>query len=169
MNVREKIALGTIFSLGGIIIIFAIIRVCVLNQSRQHPELTWLALWSAIESSVGELRFEACPITTLSEDRHTDIVDKSLVAVIVSCLASFKTLFARSGQSEYMYGSGRNSGRRKKGLQLGEQGHHLVTVRGGPIRRHDSLVDQLSLEDDDVQKKHEVRVQTDVEVSHAIE
>jgi hypothetical protein len=54
MNLREKLALAGVFSLGGIIVIFAIVRVCMLNASRRHPELTWLALWTAIESSIGE-------------------------------------------------------------------------------------------------------------------
>ncbi|KFY47092.1 hypothetical protein V494_00181 [Pseudogymnoascus sp. VKM F-4513 (FW-928)] len=48
----EKIAIGSIVGLGLIIIVFAVVRVIVTNTTRTHPELVWLALWSAIESTI---------------------------------------------------------------------------------------------------------------------
>ncbi|KFY94594.1 hypothetical protein V500_03147, partial [Pseudogymnoascus sp. VKM F-4518 (FW-2643)] len=48
----EKIAIGSVAGLGVAIITFAIIRVIVTNTTHTHPELVWLALWSAIESSI---------------------------------------------------------------------------------------------------------------------
>lgn len=53
-------------SLGVFIIAVAIARVVVTDTQGLHPEISWLALWSVVESSV---------------------------AVLVCCLASFKTMF----------------------------------------------------------------------------
>ena len=90
----EKVALAGIFSLGGVIMLFAIIRIAVTNQHNSHPETCWLNLWSQIEASV---------------------------AVIISSLAPFKALFARSKTTSYHFsgsdshgGPGR-SNRRSKG------------------------------------------------------
>ncbi|KAI9780212.1 MAG: hypothetical protein M1816_003136 [Peltula sp. TS41687] len=73
MKRKEKAALGFLFSLGGVIVVFAIVRVVRTNSTTRHPEPIWLALWSASESSV---------------------------AVIVSCMASFKTFFSKSTGSK---------------------------------------------------------------------
>ncbi|MCJ1460585.1 hypothetical protein MMC28_010967 [Mycoblastus sanguinarius] len=65
-NVKQKAALAGIFSLGAIIVIIAIVRVVEIKATIQHVDPVWLALWSAIEASV---------------------------AVIVSCLPSFRVFF----------------------------------------------------------------------------
>ncbi|MCJ1273487.1 hypothetical protein MMC21_001279 [Puttea exsequens] len=70
----QKLALGGIFSLGIIVILFAIIRIVVTNQHDSHPEVSWLNLWSQIEASV---------------------------AVIISSLAPFKALFTHRRKSSY--------------------------------------------------------------------
>jgi hypothetical protein len=49
---KEKIAIGSIVGLGVVIIVFAIIRIIVTNTTHTHPEPVWLALWSAVETSV---------------------------------------------------------------------------------------------------------------------
>ena len=54
INSRQKLALGGIFSLGIIIIIFAIVRVVEISATFNHVNPLWLALWSMIEASVGE-------------------------------------------------------------------------------------------------------------------
>ena len=54
INSRQKLALGAIFSLGIIIIIFAIVRVVEISATFSHVNPLWLALWSMIEASVGE-------------------------------------------------------------------------------------------------------------------
>lgn len=64
---KEKAALGAIFSVGLIKIVFAVVRVVRIGVSATHVNPIWLALWSMIEASV---------------------------AVVVACLPSFKVLFA---------------------------------------------------------------------------
>jgi hypothetical protein len=49
---KEKLAIGSVVSLGVFIIVFAIIRVVVTNAPNISPEPIWLEMWSAIESSV---------------------------------------------------------------------------------------------------------------------
>lgn len=52
----RKIQIGTLFALATLVIIASIIRVVQVNAttaaSNKTPSLTWLALWSIIESSV---------------------------------------------------------------------------------------------------------------------
>ncbi|KAL6721081.1 hypothetical protein ACLMJK_000181 [Lecanora helva] len=72
----QKLALAAIFSLGVVIMLFAIIRIVVTNQHNSHPETSWLNLWSQIEASV---------------------------AVIISCLAPFKSLFTQRKLKSYEY------------------------------------------------------------------
>ncbi|KAL9007698.1 MAG: hypothetical protein Q9173_007090, partial [Seirophora scorigena] len=68
INRREKVALGAIFSVSFIKILFAVVRVVKIgNVSAAHVNPIWLALWSMIEASV---------------------------AVVVVCLPSFRVLFA---------------------------------------------------------------------------
>ncbi|KAL8644792.1 MAG: hypothetical protein Q9210_007070 [Variospora velana] len=68
INRREKVALGAMFSVGFIKILFAVVRVVKIGgMSATHVNPIWLALWSMIEASV---------------------------AVVVACLPSFRVLFA---------------------------------------------------------------------------
>ncbi|TKA42877.1 hypothetical protein B0A54_07093 [Friedmanniomyces endolithicus] len=78
ISAPQKVALIGVLSLGLIIIGFAVARIVVTDAQGTHPEISWLALWSAIESSV---------------------------AVLVCCLASFKALFTgkRHGLSREPY------------------------------------------------------------------
>ncbi|MCJ1414658.1 hypothetical protein MMC32_000985 [Xylographa parallela] len=74
VNLQQKIALAAIFSLGFIIIAFAVVRVVETGATFKHVNPMWLALWSMIEASV---------------------------AVIVSCLPSFRALFSSRSASNY--------------------------------------------------------------------
>ncbi|KAK3648357.1 hypothetical protein LTR56_007474 [Elasticomyces elasticus] len=76
ISALQKIALICVLGLGVIIVGFAVARIIVTDAQGVHPEISWLALWSSIESSV---------------------------AVIVCCLASFKALFTaqRQGSSRH--------------------------------------------------------------------
>jgi hypothetical protein len=76
LNLRTKLAVASVFLLGGIIMIFAIIRIIVTNKTSSHPEISWLNLWSAIECSI---------------------------AVIVCCMMVFKQLLTRR-KAEYSDG-----------------------------------------------------------------
>ena len=55
INRKEKLAIASIFSLSAIVVIVAIIRVIQTSATTQHVDPVWLALWSMIEASVGEL------------------------------------------------------------------------------------------------------------------
>ena len=52
LSIRKKFALGGIFSITVIIMIFAIVRVVVVSSRSQQPDQTWLYMWSFIEQGV---------------------------------------------------------------------------------------------------------------------
>jgi hypothetical protein len=88
---KQKFGLFVVPSLSVFIIGVAAARVIVTDTQGVHPEISWLALWSAVESSV---------------------------AVIVCCLVSFKALFkgqhASAGSQLYHaqgYGNACSQGR----------------------------------------------------------
>jgi hypothetical protein len=62
---KQKFGLLAVMSLGVFIVGVAIARIIVTDTQGVHPEISWLALWSVVESSV---------------------------AVLVCCLASFKVM-----------------------------------------------------------------------------
>lgn len=115
----RKVGLFAVLSLGLFIIAVAIARVVVTDTQGVHPEITWLALWSAVESSV---------------------------AVIVCCLASFKVLFKAqhansSSQPYYAQGSAvrtRESTRAgvadqsRSGTSQSDSGKPIVLTHMGP-------------------------------------
>ncbi|KAL8643688.1 MAG: hypothetical protein Q9226_008185 [Calogaya cf. arnoldii] len=71
---QRKAALGGIFSLVVITMVFAIIRTALVgSNNRTQPDSSWLYLWSAIEASI---------------------------AIIVACLATFRNLFSRENNSQ---------------------------------------------------------------------
>ncbi|KAL8993148.1 MAG: hypothetical protein Q9169_006569 [Polycauliona sp. 2 TL-2023] len=74
MRWDRKAALGGIFSLVVITMIFAIVRVSLVGgNDRTQPDSSWLYLWSAIEASI---------------------------AIIVACLATFRNLFSRESSRQ---------------------------------------------------------------------
>jgi len=76
-------AIGSIVDLGVVIIVFAIIHIIVTNTTHTYPEPVWLALWSAVETSV---------------------------SVIVISLTFLKVLFNKKNGTSGAYGSrGRNA------------------------------------------------------------
>lgn len=68
MSLGQKLGLVGVLCLGVITMVFSAIRIIVTNTNSVHPEISWLALWSCIESSI---------------------------AVIVACLTSFRILFTQ--------------------------------------------------------------------------
>lgn len=86
ISMRQKVGLFSVLSLGLLVIAFSIARIVVTDTQGIHPEISWLALWSAAESSV---------------------------AVMVCCLASFKTLYTaqRTGSTTRQRSTGGSSGR----------------------------------------------------------
>lgn len=81
ISLRQKLGLYSLLCLGVIIIVFSIVRILVTNTDGLHPEPSWLATWSAVESSV---------------------------AVIVACLSSFKAVLSqRSRQTAGSTSKGR--------------------------------------------------------------
>ena len=93
----DRLALGGIFSLGIVIMLFSIIRIAVTNQHDSHPETSWLNLWSQIEASV---------------------------AVVISALAPFRALFTRGNERKsYQYEEGTSNAlpnRRRSGRSIGQ-------------------------------------------------
>ncbi|MCJ1271129.1 hypothetical protein MMC22_011028 [Lobaria immixta] len=66
MEFRRKLALMFIFSLVIITVVFSILRTSTVASLTRQPDPSWLYMWSAIEATV---------------------------AIVVSCLASFRSLF----------------------------------------------------------------------------
>ena len=99
ISLKNKLALLGIFSLTVIIVIFAIVRVAVEPNMNSSADITWLCLWAHVETGVGMLQIiPAISIhLCLCIIWLTDI--SPLVAVMVSCLASFRQLFVKSEQS----------------------------------------------------------------------
>ena len=64
----KKLALTGIFSLVIITMVFAILRVTLISKLTKQPDTSWSYMWSAIEQNI---------------------------AIIVACLASFRTLFTQ--------------------------------------------------------------------------
>ena len=81
ISLKQKLGLYFALSLGVIIIVFSVVRIVVTNTDGVHPEVSWLALWSVIESSV---------------------------AVIVACLTSFKALLVDRQRAQTNHRSGSN-------------------------------------------------------------
>jgi hypothetical protein len=76
MTWAQRLSLAAILGLGVIITIFSVVRIILTNASGRQPEISWLALWSSIESSV---------------------------AVMVACLASFKVLLTNRRRATEPY------------------------------------------------------------------
>lgn len=79
-----------VLTVGVIIIAFSIARILVTDKHRKHPEITWLALWSSIESSV---------------------------AVIVACMVSFKTLLSEQRRPQSHAKSSDRDGRGRRSCE----------------------------------------------------
>lgn len=67
----QKLALAGVFSLGIVIMLFAIIRIAVTNPRNAHPETSWLNLWSQIEASVAVIISSLAPFKALFTNRQT--------------------------------------------------------------------------------------------------
>lgn len=87
--------------------------------------------------------------------------------MIVSCLASFKTLFSRNGDAGYGHGRYDFPNKRQAPMvALGELGHNSTVVRcGSPEGKRCSD----SMSDEDIFARHGVHVKTDFEVTRCID
>ena len=79
INKKQKFALAVMFSLGCIIILFAVIRVIQIRASTHHVDPVWLALWSMIEASVG---------MSLAMNRQVPFADLSQLSLYHACHCS---------------------------------------------------------------------------------
>ncbi|KAK9771363.1 putative Integral membrane protein [Seiridium cardinale] len=114
MSAAQKLGLVGVLSLGIIVTAFSVIRIIVTNTVARQPEISWLALWSSIESSI---------------------------AVMVACLSSFKVLLTHKKKSSRSphYGSEgysnsrrttRNRRSRVDGKDIQEDTQELQNMRG---------------------------------------
>jgi len=153
LPLRTRVALIAVFAMGFVIPVIAVVRILVLDAtSSKHPELSWLNLWTLIESTV---------------------------AVFVCCLAPFKVLFSRgtrpvrhgyNGPYSYSYGSdGRRwHGRRGKDpdadldtemstMLQGTHGEVRTNVTAVPVtRRSVGRFDRRNKNDDQILVSQEV-------------
>lgn len=92
IRLRQKLALGGIFSVTVVIMVFAIIRVVVVSSFSQTLDQTWLYTWSSVEQAVCTYPFPPRPFS-LSAIKY---ILTSQKAIMVACLASFRALFTKS-------------------------------------------------------------------------
>jgi hypothetical protein len=92
ISASEKKGLAGIFSIGILIIIFAIARAIQIAFTSTTDSVL-LALWGIIESSIGEMKIFSSNLHLLCADPPQ--------AVIVSCLPPFKTLLTRRNKTTY--------------------------------------------------------------------
>lgn len=57
LSVLKKLALGGLFSVTVVIMVFAITRAVVVTSYSHQPDQTWLYLWSGLEHAVCEWSF----------------------------------------------------------------------------------------------------------------
>lgn len=76
LPLSQKLALAAVFSSGVLVMVFAVIRIILTNVSGEHPEVSWLNMWSQIEASI---------------------------AVMISSVASFKALFTNRTKTKSSY------------------------------------------------------------------
>jgi uncharacterized membrane protein len=89
--IRKKIILVSIFSATVAIMISAVVRVALVNSTRQSADIAWLYFWGNVEVGVGNFH----TYTEVQVHRLTHFP-----AIIVSRVASFYQLFvAKHGQT----------------------------------------------------------------------
>lgn len=66
---KPRLALLGVFSLGGIIVIFAIVRVVFTNSEHRQPEISWLNIWSAVEAGIACIVCNLAPFKILFRGR----------------------------------------------------------------------------------------------------
>lgn len=93
INRKQRIAVAGVFSLGGVIVVVAIVRVVEIKATTKHVDPVWLALWSMVEASVGKFMHRIHWIRGLT----------SRTAVVVSCLPSFRILLSARSRSDSAY------------------------------------------------------------------
>lgn len=84
ISMKRKAALGLVFCVTIVTMVFAIVRVSLLSTKSYRQDMTWLYFWSNIESYAGKL---------LSLVRSTIVCANNSKALIVSSLGSFRSLF----------------------------------------------------------------------------
>lgn len=96
LSIRKKLALGGIFSVTVIIMVFAIVRVIVISSYSPQPDQSWLYMWSSVEQAVCKSilsqLLETAPVDDGEPGSHSTIH----TAIMVACLASFPSLFGNS-------------------------------------------------------------------------
>ena len=65
ISLRQKLALGGLFSLTVIIMIFAVVRVALVLHWSYVPDESWLYLWSSVEQAICEFVALACFLSSL--------------------------------------------------------------------------------------------------------
>lgn len=102
-----------IFSLTVIVMVVAIVRVSVVRTAfNVQADQSWLYLWANIEMAVGKSHTSHTVISTNQATRplphpsycitNTRLFSLAHVAIIVSCLASFRQLFMKQDKPRYV-------------------------------------------------------------------
>lgn len=93
---QKKLALMSIFSLTIIVIVFSIVRVTLVSAKNRTADISWLYMWSNIEVAV--CKFFSFVHNSVHR-RSLPLTIDLFIAIVVSCLASFRQLFVKSEQS----------------------------------------------------------------------
>jgi hypothetical protein len=82
---RKKLFLAGLFSFVFVTMIFAILRVTLINSFSRQPDPSWAYMWTSIEQNTGS-HFRVS---------HYGEFPLTLSAIVVACLGSFRTLFVQ--------------------------------------------------------------------------
>lgn len=132
ISTRQKIGLAGVFSLGLIVIIFAIIRAVQVTATARDDTIL-LAFWGVLESTVGMRRVFS--FLLFVPFYRASITDARISAVVVGCLPPFKSLFGTPRNTKNGYGPsyGTGPGSRLRNGSMPLQSH--ATVRAGKDRK----------------------------------
>ena len=95
ISLRQKVALMSIFSVTVIIMIFAIVRVAMVESWSNEPDESWLYLWSSIEQTVCMSIFPVpCKLTVKQEWLTPPSSHHDSLSSFLSCLVRQAGLYA---------------------------------------------------------------------------
>ena len=134
MSIRKKLALIVIFSFVIVTMAIAVVRVAVISALSRQPDTSWSCMWSSVEQCIGKSVVEFAR-TPLVAKIYTDLC---ALAIIVSCLGSFRALFPRQDsrkptpQPSLIHASGNLFLRGNKRVKPSDLSISLTNLTGQP-------------------------------------
>ena len=118
----RKLALAGVFSVGFIIIVFAILRLVKTRPNNTHVNPKWLCIFSVTEASV---------------------------AVMVSCAPALRSLFAENGQHVRTWSSSKNKSSSSRS-EVGERSPSTIPLQvpsQNASQKSDEMLEETEMQD----------------------